>query len=180
MNRPNFIVTLIIAAALVTAANPACAAASGYIPGLGEFMSATQMRHAKLWFAGQAHNWALAAYEIDEIKEGFEDIIKYHPIHEGTPIPIKEILPKLTAAPLARLQAAVAAKNPVAFVAAFNSLTAACNACHQAENHGFNVITRPTSNPYTNQDFSSPHPTQPTGSEKPDMQMGSTPDGAAH
>lgn len=173
MYRLNFVVTLIISATLVATGSHTCAAASGYVPGLGEFMSATQMRHSKLWFAGQAQNWALAAYEIDEIKEGFDDIIKYHPIHEGTPIPIKEILPKLTAGPLARLQSAVAAKKPAEFVAAFKLLTAACNDCHQAENHGFNVITLPTTNPYTNQDFSSPHPIQPTGSEKPDMQTGS-------
>src|SRR5262249_14805529 len=44
-----------------------------YVPGLGEFMTATQLRHAKLWFAGKNSNWALAAYEVDEIKEGLED-----------------------------------------------------------------------------------------------------------
>jgi len=40
-----------------------------YAPGLGEFMTATQLRHAKLWFAGKENNWDLAAYEIDEIAE---------------------------------------------------------------------------------------------------------------
>lgn len=41
--------------------------APAYIPGLGEIMAATQMRHAKLWFAGQAGHWPLAAYELDEL-----------------------------------------------------------------------------------------------------------------
>jgi hypothetical protein len=31
-----------------------------YEPGLGEFMTATQLRHAKLWFAGKNSNWDLA------------------------------------------------------------------------------------------------------------------------
>src|SRR5262249_8005861 len=49
-----------------------------YEPGLGEFMTATQLRHAKLWFAGKQNNWDLAAYEIDEIKEGLEDAARLH------------------------------------------------------------------------------------------------------
>src|SRR3954470_12741667 len=47
-----------------------------YAPGLGEIMSLQQMRHAKLYFAGQAENWDLAAYELDEIGEGFDDVLK--------------------------------------------------------------------------------------------------------
>jgi len=134
--------------------NRSTAAPAGYVPGLGEFMAATQMRHSKLWFAGQAGNWALAAYELNEIKEGFADIVRFHPTHPGSPVPIREILPKVMAAPLARLQVAISSQNLVRFDEAFDSLTASCNACHQAEKFGFNVITRPTSNPYTNQDFS--------------------------
>src|SRR5947208_2225088 len=33
-----------------------------FTPGLGEIMTLQQMRHLKLWFAGQAGNWPLAAY----------------------------------------------------------------------------------------------------------------------
>jgi len=138
----------------VTIGSRSIAAPAGYVPGLGEFMSATQMRHSKLWFAGQAGNWALAAYELDEIKEGFGEITRFHPTHPGSPVPIREILPKLMRAPLARLQVAISSQNLEKFDEAFDSLTASCNACHQAEKFGFNVITRPSSNPYTNQDFS--------------------------
>jgi hypothetical protein len=38
-------------------------------------MSLQQMRHPKLYFAGQAENWDLAAYEPDEIGEGFDDFL---------------------------------------------------------------------------------------------------------
>ena len=57
-----------------------------YAPGLGEFMTATQLRHAKLWFAGKENNWDLAAYEIDEIAEGLEDAEKQFPTHDGIPV----------------------------------------------------------------------------------------------
>src|SRR4051794_7231939 len=54
-------------------------------PGLGEIMTLQQMRHLKLWVAVQAGNWALADYELDELKEGFEDISKYYPVKDDVP-----------------------------------------------------------------------------------------------
>jgi len=57
-----------------------------YSPELGELMTFQQMRHTKLWLAGQAGNWPLAAYEIDELGEGFEAVMKFHPTHEGSPV----------------------------------------------------------------------------------------------
>jgi hypothetical protein len=50
-----------------------------YVPGLGEIMGQIAMRHTKLWYAGAAQNWELAAYEIKELEEGFEDAGKFHP-----------------------------------------------------------------------------------------------------
>src|SRR6185436_14804061 len=44
--------------------------------GLGEIMALQQMRHIKLWYAGSSANWELAAYELDELKEGFDDVLK--------------------------------------------------------------------------------------------------------
>jgi hypothetical protein len=58
-----------VTAAIALAASVMFAAAQPakehYEPGLGEFMTATQLRHAKLWFAGRHKNWDLAAYEIN-------------------------------------------------------------------------------------------------------------------
>jgi hypothetical protein len=42
-----------------------------YAPGLGEIMSLQQMRHVKLWLAGQARNWKLALQRLpccDELR----------------------------------------------------------------------------------------------------------------
>ena len=128
-----------------------------YTPGLGEIMTMTQMRHSKLWFAGQAGNWPLAAYELDELKEGFDDAVTFHPTHKDAPLPISELIPKMTTEPLQELAAAVGAKDRDKFAQAFDNLTNACNGCHRAANFGFNVVGRPTENPYTNQIF---QPTQ--------------------
>ena len=52
---------------------------SGYKPELIEFMIFTQIRHTKLWLAGNAGNWELADYEIDELKEVLENAAKHVP-----------------------------------------------------------------------------------------------------
>src|SRR5262245_8451941 len=80
--------------------------AEPYTPGLGEIMTLQQMRHTKLWLAGQAGNWDLAAYEIKELGEGFDDIVKYHPTHEESPVAPKDAVPKMVTAPVEGLRAA--------------------------------------------------------------------------
>jgi len=122
-------------------------------PGLGEIMAANQMRHVKLWFAGEAGNWPLADYEVDELTEGFDDVVRFHPTHKDSPQPLRDLVPALIDPPLAKLRAAIEARDKQRFEAAFDALTAGCNACHQAARFGFNVVVRPTANPYTNQRF---------------------------
>jgi hypothetical protein len=128
-------------------------AGSTYSPGLGEIMAANQMRHLKLWFAGEARNWPLAAYEIDELEEGFADAVRFHPEHKDAPRPLTELVPEFTAAPLAALRRAISGESPQDFVTAYDALTQGCNGCHAATRFSFNVITRPASNPYANQRF---------------------------
>lgn len=129
---------------------------SAYTPGLGEIMALQQMRHSKLWLAGQAANWELAAYETDELDEGFEAAMQFHPQHKSSPMPLTRAIPDFTAVPLQGLHAAIAAKDPKAFTAAFDALTVGCNACHLATQFAFNVVVRPTGNGFLNQDFT-PH-----------------------
>ena len=137
------------------AGKPALPASESYVPGMGEIMGATQMRHSKIWFAGKAGNWALAHYELDEIREGLDDAVRFHPIFKGAPV--SAMLDRFTAQPLTDLDAAVEAKDSAKFRKAFDRLSGACNACHQGVKFGFNVVARPTTNPYTNQNFEVPH-----------------------
>jgi hypothetical protein len=85
-----------------------------YVQGIGEFMMATQVRHAKLWFAGEAQNWELAEYEIDEIKEGLEDASRLHPTLDG--LPIAELIKANAEAPIDDLSKAVEAKKSAEFI----------------------------------------------------------------
>lgn len=123
-----------------------------YVPGMGEIMGLTQMRHSKLWFAGNARNWELASYELDEIKEGMDDAVKFHPVFKKD-APIADILAKFTTQPLNEIESAIRAKDGVKFKKSFDKLTKACNECHQAAGQGFIVIKRPSVLPYSNQVF---------------------------
>jgi hypothetical protein len=123
-----------------------------YAPGMGEIMGLTQMRHSKLWFAGNARNWDLASYELDEIKEGLEDAVKYHPVFKKD-APISAILAKYMAQPLNDLSQSIETKDRTKFRRSFDSLTNACNACHQAASQGFIVIKRPRVSSFSNQEF---------------------------
>ena len=147
---------ILIAAALFAALSSACRpppAAESYAPGLGEIMTLQQMRHVKLWLAGEAGNWELAAYELKEMGEGFDDVIRFHPTHEESPVAPKDAIPRMMNGPLADLRASVDKKDPAAFGQAYDSLTKGCNDCHQATNFGFNRVQRPAANPYPNQVF---------------------------
>jgi hypothetical protein len=117
-------------------------------------MSLQQMRHVKLWRAADAGNWALAAYELDELGEGFDDVVRFHPTHKDSPVRIADVVPKIMGYPLKSARAAIDAKDPKAFAEAFDALTVACNSCHQATNFGFNVVRRPSGDGwFSNQDF---------------------------
>src|SRR6201997_3078483 len=145
------VVTAIVApsaSVMFAAAQPA---RESYKPGLGEFMTATQLRHAKLWFAGKENNWDLAAYEIDEIAEGLEDAEKQFPTHDG--IPIADMIKANIDPAVAELRKAVGAKSSTKFAVAFDKLTSACNTCHTGANKQFIRIRRPTSSPLSNQNF---------------------------
>lgn len=115
------------------------------------------MRHVKLWLAAQAGNWELADYEIDELGEGFDDIVKFHPTHKDSPVAPKDAIPRMVTQPLADVRAAIGRKDGAGFTQAYDALTAACNNCHQATNFGFNRVQRPDANPYPNQEFAPPH-----------------------
>jgi hypothetical protein len=78
---------------------------------LGELMTLQQMRHTKLWLAGQAGNWQLAAYELDELGEGFDDVVKFHPSHKDSPVAPKDAIPRMITQPLADLRDAVTRKD---------------------------------------------------------------------
>jgi hypothetical protein len=120
---------------------------NAYKPGLGEFMSEIQVHHAKLWFAGKYQNWELANFEVGEIQEALNDIPKYCSDRPEVKS-LGMIMPVMY-----NLSNAIKEKNEAKFDSSFTVLTATCNDCHKATNHGFNLIKIPDAVPVPNQVF---------------------------
>jgi hypothetical protein len=121
-----------------------------YKPGFGEFMGSIQVHHEKLWFAGINRNWALAAFEMQEIGEAIDDLKVY-----CTDRPeLKSLV--MIQPPLDSLSRDIASGDSAAFRKHFLYLTQTCNNCHQETAHGFNVIRIPDRPPFSNQEFRLP------------------------
>ena len=120
-------------------------------PGLVETMMATQSHHAKLWLAGNARNWELAEYQVDELKEGLEDAAKHIPDYKG--VPVGSMIESLMLPPIVEVESAIKARDREKFAVAFDKATAACNTCHVGASRGFIVIQRPATSAFPNQSF---------------------------
>ncbi|MFN3890301.1 MAG: hypothetical protein ACK4MV_07885 [Beijerinckiaceae bacterium] len=113
---------------------------------LGDIMGLTQIRHEKLWHAGRAQNWELAAYEIQQIRS---TLVRSAALYLNIPIE----LVVAADAPLEDMLKAVKTRDEKAFVAGYAQLTAACNSCHQAGGVGYVRMVIPRTSSFTNQDF---------------------------
>src|SRR5271170_2936160 len=108
--------------------------AASYHPGLGELMTAfVQPRHIKLGLAGNEQNWPYAAYELNELREAFDDVAEMVPKYRNFSVP--EMIGATVKPAFAALDAAVKAKDSSQFNTAYGQLIAACNACHQSTDH---------------------------------------------
>lgn len=117
---------------------------SAYHPELGDQMLGLQIRHARLWFAGAAQNWTLAAFELQEIKEAFDGVVEHNPDHATfQPQRLADVLPEMTKAPIRALRDAIDHGSKAQFEKAFDELSAGCTACHRAAGNDFLVIQRP-------------------------------------
>ncbi|MGH8040901.1 MAG: hypothetical protein ACREPN_02530 [Rudaea sp.] len=118
---------------------------SAYHPELGQQMLELQIRHARLWFAGAAQNWNLAAFEVNELREAFEAVVEQNPDNANfQPQRLADILPAMTNGPVKALRDAIDHHSKAQFEKAYDGLSAVCTGCHRAAGIDFLVIQRPT------------------------------------
>ena len=125
-------------------------------PETAVLMAQVQIHHAKLYYAGHARNWELAAYSLHEINEALQAVQVFNDQFEDFPTPLSEVVPALVGPPLGEIHGAIRTRDGAGFDAAFKSLTAACNACHAMLEHGFIRIREPGAVEFTNQSFAAP------------------------
>jgi len=124
-------------------------------PEVGVLMGQVRTEHAKLYYAGEAHNWELADYFLEELNEALQAVQTYNDHFEDFPTPLSELVPQLVGPSLGELHQAIRAKDPKRFASAYQSLTAACNACHAALKRPFIHVQPPAHQEFFNQRFDS-------------------------
>ena len=157
--RKSVLFPLALVAALSPVASSVAQDASPvpYRPGLGDLMTMTiQPRHTKLGLAGQAKNWTYAAFELADLQEAFDRAAGVWPTWRS--VPVAEMMRSVLKAPMAALADAVKAKDGERFATAYQQLTSACDACHQAADRAAIVIRVPQSDAFPDQDLSPPKP----------------------
>jgi hypothetical protein len=118
-----------------------------YVPRLGDIMSTAQTRHQKLWFAGKAQNWELAAFELRQLKAS---LVEAALLYSG--IPVTNVTTLDTS--LQAISDAIAAKDSRRFAKAAGDLTEGCNSCHRSMGRSFIVMRVPAEQqPFSNQVF---------------------------
>ncbi|MGA8277556.1 MAG: hypothetical protein WB784_05110 [Rhodanobacteraceae bacterium] len=113
-------------------------------PELGHQMLQLQIRHDRLWWAGQGGNWTLAYFMTGELGEALRGIEQTNgEAAELQPQKLSEVMPSIMDPAIKEMQAALAKQDKGAFDKAFDNLSAACTACHQVAGNLFLVIQRP-------------------------------------
>jgi hypothetical protein len=123
-------------------------APSAAVTSLGDLMAVIQLRHAKLWYAASLENWSLAEYELAQLEANLRQAGRLYP-----DMPASEAIAgnRLTT-PIGE---AIKTADRAKFTRAFDQLTSACNACHQAAGRSFIVMRRPSRfSPFSNQLYS--------------------------
>ncbi len=113
-------------------------------PELGHQMLELQIRHDRLWWAGEAGNWNLAYYMVGELGEalhGIEETNGNAP--EVQPEKLSVVMPAIMNQAIEGVQSALEKKNKAAFAKAYDHLSASCNACHALAGVGIVHIQRP-------------------------------------
>ena len=113
-------------------------------PELGQQMLMLELRHDRLWWAGEAGNWNLAYYMAGEIGEDIQGIIESNgDAAELQPQKLSEVMPAMLNAPLRNLMEAIGTHDKAKFAKAYDDLSAACTGCHRVAGNPMLVIARP-------------------------------------
>ena len=105
----------------------------------------------KLYFAGRAGNWDLAAFYLHEIQEQAEGILQTD-VYEDE-IYINPLIEKLLLKQVEQTRYAIEQKRTDVFEQQYGVLVERCNTCHQITRHGFIKIKKPEESMFHNQEF---------------------------
>ena len=121
-------------------------------PAMDDLMTMlVQPRHIKLYYAGQAKNWTLAGFQLNELRAALARIGRTIPTYRR--IEVDGAVASIFADRLKAVDAAIKAADVAQFTAAYAEMTGACNACHAGMEHPFLVMKVPDAANYPDQEF---------------------------
>jgi hypothetical protein len=121
-------------------------------PAMDDLMTMlVQPRHIKLYYAGQAKNWTLAGFQLNELRAALARIGRTIPTYRR--IEVDAAVASIFADKLKAVDAAIKAADVAQFTAAYGEMTGACNACHAGMEHPFLVMKVPDAANYPDQEF---------------------------
>jgi hypothetical protein len=121
-------------------------------PAMDDLMTMlVQPRHIRLFYAGQAKNWQLASFQVNELRGALARIGRTIPNYRN--VNVDTAVSAIFADKLAAVNAAIKTGNETQFMAAYGEMTAACNECHKGMEHPFLVIKVPENGNFPDQDF---------------------------
>jgi hypothetical protein len=112
----------------------------GMVPDQDHAMADVGQRFTNLWFAGEAGNWPMAQFCLDETKSHLRWAVRIIPKRkdaEGREIDLAGILGALETSTLKDLDQAIKARDKAKFEAGYRSQLDACMSCHKASNKPF-------------------------------------------
>src|SRR3984893_3810562 len=105
-------------------------------PAMDDLMTMlVQPRHIRLYYAGQAKNWRLAAFQVNELRGALARIGRTIPNYRN--INVDTAVASIFAEKLKAVGDAVKVADLTQFNAAYEEMTAACNDCHKGMEHSF-------------------------------------------
>lgn len=110
--------------------------AAAHLRGFDMAMVETGYRYSELAWAGRDRNWGYAMYQLGKIETAIARGVERRPRRAASA--------RMLDGAVTSVRRAITARDGAAFDASFETLTATCNACHQAENVAFMWIAPPT------------------------------------
>jgi hypothetical protein len=90
---------------------------------------------ANLWFAAKEGHWALAGFEVSEVRNRIRWTVRINPSvkgPDGNPVDPKGIFDGIDTSALPALEKTVDAKDAAAFESAYRGMIESCYSCHKA------------------------------------------------
>jgi hypothetical protein len=106
----------------------------GLVPDQAHVMKDVAYHFSNLWFAGQAHNWPLARFYLDETRSHLRWAVRIRPTRRTAAgdVDLGGILDGLDRSLLMRIRQGIEDQDVAAFAKAYTDTLAGCMACHLA------------------------------------------------